>query len=49
MESINAPIPKLVYEMSRWEDQVTKDGAIIARSKITNKNGISNIEIEIKY
>jgi hypothetical protein len=49
MESINAPVSKLVYEMSRWEDQVIKDGAIIAKSKITNQNGISNIDIEIKY
>ena len=49
MESINAPVPGLNYEMNRVMDQIRQDGATIARFTITNKNRISNIEMEVKY
>jgi hypothetical protein len=49
MESINSPVSVLVYEMQRWEDQVRKDGAVIARFNVTNKDRISNIDIEVSY
>ena len=49
MESINSPVSVLNYEMNRVIDQCKKDGASIARFTITNKNGVSNIDMEVKY
>jgi hypothetical protein len=49
MESINSPVSVLNYEMSRWADQVKKDGAQIAKYQITNKDKVSNIDIQVKY
>lgn len=49
MESINSPVSVLNYEMNLWEDQVKRDGAVLAKFEIKNKNSISEINIQIGY
>lgn len=51
METINDPVSKAYYEMTRWAKQAKDDGAGIARFKITNDatDKVTNIDIEISY
>jgi hypothetical protein len=47
--TINAPLSKVNYEMSRWGDQAKKDGAKKAKYTITNKDNVTDITIDIAY
>jgi hypothetical protein len=47
--TINAPLSKVNYEMSRWKDQAKKDGATKAAYIVTNKGNITDITIDIAY